>query len=199
MNKILAKKILQLFGWKISGNLPDGCMKCIVVMAPHTSNWDFVIGWLGYHALGLRSRYLIKKEAFFFPLGSLVRRLGGIPVDRRKGNSALLHVSEMFRTEKELILTITPEGTRALNRNWKRGFYTLAKNAGVPLVLGFLDYKRKTGGLGPMIQVSGDYSADMKIIESFYRDKSARYPANFNLSPENLRSTSEKDSPTEEF
>ena len=199
MNKLLAQKILKLFGWKMSGNLPPGCMKCIVVMAPHTSNWDFVIGWLGYHSLGLRSRYLIKKEAFIFPLGILVKWLGGIPVDRRKGNSALLHVSEMFKNEQELILTITPEGTRALNRNWKRGFYSLARNAGVPIVLGFLDYRKKVGGLGPLVYASGDYSADMKVIESFYHDKSARFPVNFNLSPESRLKAFENNTSKEEF
>lgn len=160
-------------------------------MAPHTSNWDFILGWLGYNILGLKSKYLIKKEAFFFPLGILVRKLGGIPVDRGKSNNIILTISEMFLEKENLILTVTPEGTRSLNHTWKKGFYTIALHAKVPLVLGFLDYKKKLGGLGPMFEVTGDFEKDMKFIESFYHDKVARYPEKFNLSPENRQKRAE--------
>ena len=178
--------ILGLFGWKVEGTLPPSVKKCVVVMAPHTSNWDFIIGWLGYSTLGLKSRYLIKKEAFRFPLGPLVRKLGGIPVDRKRSNHALLEISLLIRQSEEMILTVTPEGTRSLNRHWKRGFYYLASQADVPIALGFLDYKKRTGGIGPIVELTGDFSKDMEVIENFYKDKTARFPENFNLSPQNL-------------
>jgi 1-acyl-sn-glycerol-3-phosphate acyltransferase len=185
MNRNLAILILKLMGWRIEGSLPTSIKKVIVVMAPHTSNWDFVMGWLGYSALGLRSKYLIKKEAFFFPLGYLVKKVGGIPVNRGK-NSVVLQVSELFKHSEKLIITVTPEATRSLNLNWKKGFYFIAQQAKVPLVFGFLDYKKKTGGLGPIYYVTEDYEKDMNVIESFYKEKTAKYPEKFNLSPENL-------------
>lgn len=184
MKRHFAYLILRLSGWKISGRLPGDVKKCIVVMAPHTSNWDFVLGWLGYSALGINSKYLIKKEMFFFPLGGVIKALGGIPVDRDRGNSVALQLGELFNKQDSLVLTITPEGTRSLVMHWKKGFYSLARHAKVPLVLGFLDYKRKTGGLGPLIHITGDYGEDMKRIEAFYLDKTARYPEKFNLSPQ---------------
>ncbi|MBK7173019.1 MAG: 1-acyl-sn-glycerol-3-phosphate acyltransferase [Bacteroidales bacterium] len=179
--------ILKMAGWKISGSMPSSLKKCIVVMAPHTSNWDFFIGWLGFNVLGLKSKYLIKKEAFFFPLGTIVRKIGGIPVDRGKSTNIILQITELFKERNELILTVTPEGTRSLNRNWKKGFYTIALHANVPIVLGFLDYKKKIGGLGPIIMVTGDFEKDMEMIEAFYADKTARFPENFNLSPQNFQ------------
>jgi 1-acyl-sn-glycerol-3-phosphate acyltransferase len=185
MNRSLALFILKLIGWKIEGSLPDSVKKVIVVMAPHTSNWDFLIGWLGFSALGLKSKYLIKQEAFFFPLASLVKKAGGIPVNREH-NKVILQVVELFRTSEKLILTVTPEGTRSLNLQWKKGFYLIAQQAKIPLAFGFLDYKRKIGGIGPVYYSSGDYEKDMKVIEEFYKNKTARYPENFNLSPENL-------------
>ena len=154
-------------------------------MAPHTSNWDFFLGWLGFSILGLKAKYLIKKEVFFFPLGYLFRKVGGIPVNRGH-NSVILQVGELFKNSEKLIITVTPEGTRALNLNWKRGFYYIAQNAKVPLVFGYLDYKTKTGGLGPVLNITGDYASDLAVIENFYKTKTAKFPANFNLSPENL-------------
>jgi 1-acyl-sn-glycerol-3-phosphate acyltransferase len=181
-----------MIGWQVDGTLPDDVKKCIVIMAPHTSNWDFIMGWIGYSSLGLDSKYLIKKEAFVFPLGPIIKLLGGIPIDRKNSTSAIQQVSELFRKNEELIITITPEGTRALNRQWKRGFYYIAEHANIPLALGFLDYKNKRGGIGPIVQISGDYKTDMQLIEVFYKDKTARFPENFNLSPQNLQQKNEK-------
>ena len=175
-----------MIGWRVEGTLPDSLKKVIVIMAPHTSNWDFVLGWLGFGALGLKSKYLIKKEAFFFPIGYLVRKVGGIPVDRGH-NNVVLQIGELFKHSKELIITITPEATRSLNLKWKKGFYHIAQHAKVPVVFGFLDYKEKSGGLGPVYVITGDFEKDMEVIENFYKDKTARFPQNFNLSPENLR------------
>ncbi|MBK7213496.1 MAG: 1-acyl-sn-glycerol-3-phosphate acyltransferase [Bacteroidales bacterium] len=183
MRRFIARNILRLFGWKIIGSPPATEKKYIVIMAPHTSNWDFIIGWFGFAALGLHSKYLIKKEAFFFPLGGLVKMMGGIPVDRTNSRNVAVQISNLFREQESLIITITPEGTRRLNNNWKKGFYHIARHADIPIILGFLDYKTKQGGLGPLVYLTGDIDSDMKTIEQFYRDKTARFPEFFNLTP----------------
>jgi len=186
MRKLFAKTILRLIGWKIVGAIPADDKKFIVTMAPHTSNWDFLLGWLGYCSLGLKSRYLVKKEAFFFPLGPIIRWMGALPVDRSRSTNVVLQVGDLFKHKDNLIITLTPEGTRSLNKNWKRGFYYIAQHAKVPILLGFLNYENKTGGFGPLIHISGDFDKDMEIIEGFYKKQTARYPEKFNLSPQNL-------------
>jgi len=187
MKRIIAKYILKLFGWNVVNHVPPECKKFVTVMAPHTSNWDFLIGWLGYISIGLDSKYLIKKEAFAFPLGKLVSAMGGMPVDRKASTNVVIQVGDMFKNADKLVITIAPEGTRSLNRNWKRGFYYIALHAQVPIVLGFLDHKTKTGGIGKMVIPTGNYETDLKEIESFYYDKEARYPDKFNLSPQNRK------------
>jgi len=184
MKKQFARFILKLFGWSVVNEIPPGTRKFVTLMAPHTSNWDFLVGWFGYMSIGINSKYLIKKEAFFFPLGYLVSAMGGMPVDRKASTNIVLQVGEMFKKDEGLIITIAPEGTRSLNRNWKRGFYYIALNAKVPIALGFLDYKNKIGGVGKMITPSGNYEEDLKEIEAFYLDKQPRFPEKFSLSPQ---------------
>lgn len=185
MKKAFCKFTLWIAGWKVINNLDPDLKKFIVTMAPHTSNWDFFIGWLGFGSLGLHSRYLIKKEAFVFPIKGIVKALGGIPVDRKSSTNVVTQVGELFKKESNLIITITPEGTRSLNKNWKRGYYYIAEHAQVPIVTGFLDYKKKIGGMGLTIMPTGDYDADFKKIVAFYEDKTAKYPEKFNLSKQN--------------
>ncbi len=187
MKKKIARFILKLIGWKVIMNIPPDIKKMVVMMAPHTSNWDFLLGWLGYLSIGVESKYLIKKEAFFFPLGGILKALGSIPVDRKASTNIVIQVGDMFRKSDYFYVTITPEGTRSLNRSWKRGFYYIAENAKVPIGFGFLDYKKKIGGIGGILFPSGDYNADLKKIEAFYSDKQARYPEKFNLSTQNRK------------
>jgi 1-acyl-sn-glycerol-3-phosphate acyltransferase len=182
VKKILATFLLHLLGWRIIGDMPAGIKKCVVLMAPHTSNLDFFFGWLGYTSKGIFSHFLIKKEAFNHFSGRPLRAMGGIPIDRRQSSNLVIQLTEEFRIRDEFVLTITPEGTRKLNKNWKRGYYFIAQNSGVPIVLGYLNYKNKTGGFGPVIYPSGNYEADLALIEQFYKDKTARYPEMFNLS-----------------
>jgi 1-acyl-sn-glycerol-3-phosphate acyltransferase len=113
--------------------------------------------------------------------------VGGIPVDRKASTNIVIQVGEMFKKTDSLYITITPEGTRSLNRNWKRGFYYIAEHAKVPVAFGFLDYAKKIGGIGGMIYPTGNYEDDLKKIEAFYSDKGAMYPENFNLSPVNRK------------
>ena len=172
---------LRILGWKIVGDLPDDCKKCVVVMAPHTSNVDFVFGWLGYSSLGINSHFLIKKEAFTRFMGPLIRAMGGIPVNRGRSSTLVLQLTEEFEKRETLVLTITPEGTRKPNKHWKKGYYSIAQQAQVPLVMGFLDYKNKIGGFGPSFYPSDNYEADLEKIRAFYSTKTARYPENFLL------------------
>jgi len=184
MKKRIATLILKIMGWKVVFNIPPDEKKFVVLMAPHTSNWDFLIGWIGYMSLGISSKYLMKKEAFVFPLNYILKAMGALPVDRKASTNVVIQVGEMFAKTDSLYITITPEGTRSLNRNWKRGFYYIAEHAGVPIALGFLDYKNKIGGVGGVFKPTGDYDADLKQIEAFYYDKGPRHPEKFNLSPQ---------------
>lgn len=187
MLRFLGLLILRITGWRVVGNIPQEIKKCVVVMAPHTSNWDFIIGRIGFWYLGVKVKFLIKKEIFFFPIGYLVKGLGGIPVDRSKKTNLVSQVSNHFETKESFVLAVTPEGTRSLNYHWKKGFYHIATQKKVAIVLGFLDYKKKEGGIGPVIYPSGDYEKDLKVIEEFYMDKTARFPENYNLSPQNRK------------
>jgi 1-acyl-sn-glycerol-3-phosphate acyltransferase len=183
---LISTILLRLFGWRIQGNLPPEIKKCVVVVAPHTSMWDFVWGRLAWYKLRLRVRFLIKKELFSFPLGILVKGLGGIPVDRSKSGGMVDYVADLFSKYDSLYITITPEGTRKLNPHWKRGFYFIAVKAKVPIALGVLDYKEKSGGVGMIFTPSGDFESDFKMIEDFYRGKGAKHPEKYNLSVEYL-------------
>jgi len=187
MLRRLSKLILRLLGWHTDGSLPPGVQKAVVVSAPHTSLWDFVIGRLTFWAIRINIRFLIKSEAFRPPLGLLLKRLGGIPVDRSTNNRMVDQVVKLFNDNESLAVIITPEGTRRLVTQWKKGFYLIAVRANVPIALSFIDYGNKTGGIGPIITPTGDYEKDLKVIQEFYRDKIARHPERFNLSPKNKK------------
>ncbi len=175
--KYFARIVLKIAGWKIEGTHPSP--KSVVVMAPHTSNLDFFIGWLGYTSMGIKSHFLIKKEAFTWYTSGIIKVMGGIPVDRKNSTNVVLQVAEEFHKRESFIVTITPEGTRRPNKNWKRGFYHIALSAGVPVMLGFLDYKEKKGGFGYSFTPSGNYEADYHHLYNFYKSKTARYPEKF--------------------
>ena len=183
MAKTLSERILKLFGWSLVIGIPEGIKKCVLIVAPHTSNWDFVVGRLCFNVIGLPTKFLIKKEAFFWPLGILLRKLGGIPVDRSKNNNVIKEVAHLFTHYDKLIITITPEGTRKLNKNWKRGFYYIAELAKVPIAVAFVDYGKKQAGIAFAFTPTGDFDKDFVKIRAFYNDKKAKYPENFNLSP----------------
>ncbi len=181
--KLLSKFVLKIWGWKIHGIIPPGIEKCVVIAAPHTSNWDFFIGRFAYFAIGVKIKFLIKKEVFFFPLGPILRAWGGIAVDRGKQNNIVGQVVDHFNKSESLYVLITPEGTRKLNKRWKKGFYHIAEKANVPIAFGYADFKKKEAGVGLVIYPCGDYKKDLKIIQDFYRDKAAKYPEQFNLTP----------------
>ena len=177
----LSQRTLRLFGWETSGLLPEGVDKAVMIVAPHTSYWDFVIGRLTFWGSGIRIRILIKSEAFFFPLGIILKWLGSISVKRGKKNYMVEQVVGLFQTSRKLVVVITPEGTRKRVRQWKRGFYLIAREANVPIALAYIDYANKKGGVGPLIYPSGDYEKDMETIFDFYRGIKGRHPERFFL------------------
>lgn len=150
--------------------------KYVLIGAPHTSNWDFVVGLLALWALGIRARWLGKKELFKPPLGLLMRLLGGIPVDRSRRNNLVDQVAEVFRREEEIAILITPEGTRGKAPYWRTGFYHMALKAGVPIALGYVDFRRKEVGIGAYLWPTGDLRRDFEAIRAFYQDKTGLRP-----------------------
>ncbi len=139
-------------------------------MAPHTSNLDFYIGMLGFWSLGMEAKMLIKKEAFKPPIGFFLKKLGGVPVDRQKKTNLTVRMSSLFAEHEELIILFTPEGTRSLNPNWKKGFYYMAKEANVPIVLAFMDFKNKVAGFLPEFTPTWDEEKDFETIKRMYRE-----------------------------
>jgi len=172
----LVHKILLLFGWNISLWKPEGIKKAVVVMGPHTSNWDFVLGRLAFYMMHLQGRYLVKKDIFFFPLGLILKALGAIPVDRSKNNNMVDYVAKLFKEKKELYVVFTPEGTRSYNPNWKKGFYYLAVKAEVPILLAYVDFPSKKGGFLEVFYPTGDVDADILKIKQKLGQFKGKYP-----------------------
>ncbi len=184
MQKLISRLFLKLIGWTIKGVLPENEKKAVLIAAPHTSGWDFIIGRAGFYSIGIKKvSFLIKKEMFKFPIGPIIKSWGAIPVDRSKNNNTIQIVSKMFEGNENLLLLVTPEGTRKYTEHWKKGFYYIATEAKVPIVLTYVDYAKKEGGIGPVLYPTGNFEKDFKFITDFYRTKSAKYPKNFNLSP----------------
>jgi 1-acyl-sn-glycerol-3-phosphate acyltransferase len=168
-------------GWRLGPNIPGDIKKCVIIAAPHTSNWDFVYALGALHLFGVRVRYLAKKELFKFPLKAILTSTGGIPIDRSKSSGMVDAAVQQFKSSDELALMIAGEGTRGKVEKWKSGFYHVALGAGVPLMLAYLDYAKKEAGFGEPIYLSGDKEKDAALIRSFYADKTAKYPENFSL------------------
>jgi 1-acyl-sn-glycerol-3-phosphate acyltransferase len=170
----LAKTILRLLSWNLRVDLPQ-THKYVLIGAPHTSNWDLMYALLFSHAAGIHISWIGKESLFRWPLGILMRWLGGIPVDRRVRGNFVQQVVDVFNRSERLVVAITPEGTRSQVHYWKTGFYYIAHGAGTPIALGFIDYGRKELGIGPAITPSGDIHADFEAIRSFYTGKLGRY------------------------
>jgi 1-acyl-sn-glycerol-3-phosphate acyltransferase len=175
----------RLKGWKVVGTIPPGVTKAVVVAAPHTSNWDFVYALATFRILNLEVNYLAKKELFKFPLKYLLEGTGGIPVIRSRSLNQVDAMIRMFREKEHLYLLAAAEGTRKKVTKWKSGFYHVALGAGVPVLLGYLDYKNKLAGFGPVIRLTGTKERDMSEIREFYRHIQGRNPEKFD--PEAVR------------
>lgn len=178
LSRIVRKALVTLYrmrGWKAHGAPPaDG--RCVIIAAPHTSNWDFLY-FIGLtEDLGLRPHFMAKDSLFRWPMGRFMRDMGGVPVVRSSRQNVVDTMVAEFARRDRFMLTIAPEGTRGKVGQWRSGFYHIALKAGVPLVVGMMDYGTKTGGLGPAIWPSGDYEADMAKIFEVYRTVTPKHP-----------------------
>ena len=178
MFKSLCRLMFRKMGWQVEMTVPYRD-KCIICVAPHTSNWDFIIAELYYHSIGRTAGFLMKKEWFFWPMGVLFRRMGGIPVERSRHVSLTDRVAEAAMKAERFELAVTPEGTRSLVTKWKRGFYFIALKAGLPIQLYAIDYKRKRIVCTQELVPSGDVEADMRLIMDYYRPYEGKYPGKF--------------------
>jgi 1-acyl-sn-glycerol-3-phosphate acyltransferase len=175
--RLLAILFLKVIGWRKEGSLPD-IPKYVIILAPHTSNWDFFIGLAIAFALRLRAYWLGKDRFFRGPFRGVILWLGGIPIDRSKSSDVVAKMVQVFKERAKLTIALAPEGTRKKAAYWKSGFYHIARGANVPIVLAFLDYQRKAGGIGPIFNPTGDIEADMEYIRAFYATVTGKYPVN---------------------
>lgn len=175
--RFIAQIILRSFGWKteLSVSQPD---RCVLIGAPHTTNWDFPLTMLALSCMGIRFNWVAKHTLFKWPFGVLFRAIGGIPVDRRAGTPFLMNAIDLFAERSKFILAIAPEGTRSKTQYWKTGFYTIAEKASVPIALGFIDYAKKHIGIGEIITPTGDIARDFEAIQEFYKDKKGKIEEN---------------------
>lgn len=185
MIKLICTLLFKLSGWKFVNKVPDELRSFVFIGAPHTSNSDIIpalaMSWL----MKRNTKFVIKSEWIRFPYSLLFRPIGAIGVDRKKiikngSNNTTDVMAQLFTTYKDLVLMIAPEGTRRLSPHWRSGFYYIAQKANVPIVLGFADYAKKEAGLGQVLYPT-DYEKDMKSIADFYRDKTGKNTANFQV------------------
>ena len=178
MKKIIAHTWLRLTGWAFEGPTPAS-RQYVLIAAPHTSNWDFIYMMAMAWSLDVRLNWMGKASLFVFPHGPLFRALGGLPIRRDARANLVEQSAARFARNPALVLAVPAEGTRFRRTTWRSGFYHIARLAEVPIVLGYLDYARKRGGLGPEVRPSGNVRADMDLVRAFYADKVGRHPANF--------------------
>jgi 1-acyl-sn-glycerol-3-phosphate acyltransferase len=176
----LARWALGSVGWRLEGRAPVHS-HCIILGAPHTTNWDLALALLTGAGLGFRLRWLGKDSMFRGLAGTALRWVGGIPVDRSSRTGLVQSLVDRMKAEREFALCIAPEGTRKYTDHWKSGFYRVALAADIPVILGFCSYDRKIVGLGPAIRLTGDVETDMAKIAAFYADKRGKHLANESL------------------
>lgn len=167
--------LLRRLGWSLHIDRPE-IDKYVAIAAPHTSNWDFLIGILAAWAIELNASWLGKHSLFRWPLGWYFRRIGGVPVRRDGGQNYINQMTELFNSSKRLVLALAPEGTRSKTDHWKTGFHAIARAAGVPILMAYFDYPRKQVGMGGMFYPSDDIEADFRRIREFYKDKRGKNP-----------------------
>ncbi len=174
----LASLILRISGWKVDISVPD-FPKCIICVAPHTSNWDFILGKLAYASVGRKAGFLMKEAWFFWPLGCFFKAIGGIAVPKARGSQLSEIIIQKFRDASKMHLAITPEGTRSRVTRWRTGFLHIAQEADVPIVLGAIDASQRKIMINRIFKPSGDIDADMKAIKKFYSPYTGIHPEKF--------------------
>ncbi|HMO68277.1 MAG TPA: lysophospholipid acyltransferase family protein [Novosphingobium sp.] len=167
--------LYRMRGWRLRGQAPD-VRKCVIIGAPHTTNWDFIFFLGATRSYGIRPSFMGKHSLFRWPLTRFMLDMGGLPVDRSARANYVDQVAAEFARRDDLMLVIAPEGTRKPVPHWRSGFYHIALAAGVPIVPAWVDHERMEGGLGPPVWPSGDYAADMARIAAFYHDMMPGHP-----------------------
>jgi len=184
---MIAKLFLKLIGWRVQENMPEGIERCVMIASPHTSNWDFPIAKAAFILMGIPLKFTIKQSWFKFPFNLIFGPMGGIPINRtpkkpgEERPSTVEAMASLFEEYDKLAVMVTPEGTRSLRTEWKTGFYHVAKLAGVPIGLGFLDYKEKLAGVGKVIYPSDDMEKDLREIMAFYQTITGKHPEKFSV------------------
>jgi 1-acyl-sn-glycerol-3-phosphate acyltransferase len=182
ISRAFGRALLSLLRWRIEGQIPD-VPQCVMVGAPHTSNWDFVVAIAAKQALGLRVHWLGKHTIFKRPFVGLLRRLGGIPVDRAAAEGLVGTAVRWFREERQLYLGLTPEGTRQKVERWKSGFHRIAVGAGVPILPVRIDWSARAIDLGELLVPTGDYDVDLERLQRRFSAQMARYPELYTSAP----------------
>ena len=172
---LLGRLVLKIAGWRIAGQ-PPRSKNCLIVAAPHTSNWDLILLLAAAFSFHLSISYMIKSTVFWWPLGPVLRYLGGIPVDRSKSNNLVNQMAQRINEGDGINLVVPAPGTRSYTDYWKSGFYHIGREAQIPFVCGYLDYAKKEAGLGPIFMPT-DLKTDMDYFREFYGPITARYPA----------------------
>jgi len=177
MLKFFSRAILKLIDWKVDVTLPKE-KKLVLIGAPHTTNWDLPIGLLCFWSVSVQLTWVAKKQLFIGPFNYFFRALGGIPVDRSIRAGFIKQIAQQFDKHDEIIIGLTPEGTRSKTAYWKTGFYYIALEAKVPICLAYIDYPSRTIGFGKIIRPTGDINKDFEKINSFYQNRKGKYPKN---------------------
>jgi len=174
----LGRFMMRIRGWTFEGAVPDE-PRMVLIVAPHTSNWDFLTGLWAKFALQLKASFLGKHTLFWWPLGAFLRSIGGIPIDRSQAAAVAEDAVRAFGESDRMVLVLAPEGTRRKAERWKSGFYRIAQAAGVPILLVAFDYSRKVVRLGPLFHPSGDYEKDLRAIKAHYHAGMALRPRDY--------------------
>ncbi|PKN65814.1 MAG: acyltransferase [Deltaproteobacteria bacterium HGW-Deltaproteobacteria-10] len=185
--KTISKLYFKVSGWKVGRGLPAGLKKCVMIAAPHTSNWDFLYTRLAFIIMDIPVKITVKSSYMRFPIGPFARALGCIGIDRRpkkEGDerpSMVQVMADLFKEHDYLVMLVTPEGTRSLQTKWKTGFYHIAALANIPVALGYLDYEKKESGVGKVVYPSGDMKKDLEEIMAFYKNIVPHTPEKFSI------------------
>ncbi len=180
MKKKIASFLLNLLGWKTLFGPLEGVKKCVIIAAPHTSNWDFPYTILTFWKYDIPISFFIKDSYTKSILGGILRSMGAIGVDRSKNGNLVDYAAELLQNRDELMLIVPAEGTRSYTEKWKTGFYHIAKKAGVPIALGYLDFKTKEIGVGKLFKPTGDIDSDFDEIQEFYKNITGKHPELYN-------------------
>ena len=177
--RVISRVILKIIRWRVVGSIPTDQRKYVLIVAPHTSNWDFVLFVLAVSVLRLKPSVLIKSTLFVGPLGWFLRYCGGIPVNRSQASSLVSYIASIYQENEDFVLIVTPEGTRSPNANWKRGFHHVATAAQVPILIVYMDSVIKTIGVEGMMEPSDDVDGDLIKLKKFFDTKSGLKPKNY--------------------